>query len=59
MLDEEKKKGTIFDFNFDWDPDEDKLSQGVLDMTLEVLPVGPAETFQLKIDVPQGKKKEG
>jgi hypothetical protein len=28
-------------------------------MELEVLPVGPAETFQLKIDVPQRKKKEG
>lgn len=58
MLDEEKKKGTIYNFNFAWDPDEDKLAMGVLDMELEVLPVGPAETFQLKIDVPLRKKKE-
>jgi hypothetical protein len=59
MLEEEKKKGTIYNFAFSWDPDEDKLAMGVLDMELEVLPVGPAETFQLKIDVPQRKKKEG
>jgi hypothetical protein len=29
----------------------------VLDIDLEVLPVGPAETFQLKIDTPDFKKE--
>ena len=30
----------------------------VLDMGLEVLPVGPAETFNLKIDTPNFSKEE-
>ena len=59
MLEDEKKKGTIYHFNLDIDYDEDKLAQGVLDIELEVLPVGPAETFNLKIDVPEFGKKEG
>lgn len=60
MLEDEKKKGTIFSFNVDIDMDEDKFAMGVLDLNLEVLPVGPAETFNLKIEVPEfGKKKEG
>lgn len=58
FLEKEKAKGTIYSFNLDIDMDEDKFAQGVLDMNLEVLPVGPAETFQLKIDTPQGKKAE-
>ncbi len=59
MLEVEKKKGTIYHFNLDIDYDEDKLAQGVLDIELEVLPVGPAETFNLKIDVPEFGKKAG
>lgn len=60
FLEEEKKKGTIFKFSLDIDLDEDKLAQGVLDIALEVLPVGPAEVFNLKIDVPKfGGKKDG
>jgi hypothetical protein len=35
--------------------------QGICDITLSVMPTGPAETFVLKIDVPdfskQGKKE--
>jgi len=52
FLEKEKKKGTIFNFTLDVDRSEDKMAQGVLDMDLEVLPVGPAETFNLKIDTP-------
>jgi hypothetical protein len=37
---------------------EDKFAMGVLDMGLEVLPVGPAETFNLKIDTPNFSKEE-
>lgn len=59
FLEDELKKGTIYKYNMDIDMDEDKFAQGVLDIKLEVLPVGPAETFELKIDTPQGKKGEG
>ena len=53
FLEDEKKKGTIYNYSLDIDMDEDKFAQGVLDMGLEVLPVGPAETFNLKIDTPK------
>jgi hypothetical protein len=33
--------------------DEDKFAQGILNIDLEVLPVGPAETFNLSIDTPK------
>lgn len=52
FLEGEKKKGTIYGYNLDIDMDEDKFANGVLDISLEVLPVGPAETFLLKIDTP-------
>lgn len=53
FLEDEKKKGTIYNYSLDIDMDEDKFAQGVLDIGLEVLPVGPAETFNLKIDTPK------
>jgi type VI secretion system TssC-like protein len=53
FLEDEKKKGTIYNFSLDIDMDEDKFAMGVLDIGLEVLPVGPAETFNLKIDTPK------
>ena len=60
FLEDELKKGTIYKYSMDIDMDEDKFAQGVLDIKLEVLPVGPAETFELKIDTPEFKKgKEG
>jgi phage tail sheath protein FI len=59
FLEKEKEKGTLFNFDLDIDMDEDKFAQGVLDMKLEVLPVGPAETFQLKIDTPNFSKGGG
>ena len=59
FLRSEKQKGTIYDFNLDIDMAEDKFAMGVLDMGLEVLPVGPAETFNLKIDTPNFSKEEG
>lgn len=59
MLADEVKKGTIFKADLEIDMDEDKFAQGILDMRLEVLPVGPAETFELSIEVPKfGGKKE-
>jgi hypothetical protein len=61
FLEDEKKKGTIYNYSLDVDMDEDKFAMGVLDIGLEVLPVGPAETFNLKIDTPNFSrdKKEG
>jgi len=55
FLEKEKKKETIYSFDLTIDMDESKFANGVLDVELEVLPVGPAETFLLKIDTPQFK----
>ncbi len=52
FLDSEKRKGTIYNFDLDIDMDEAKFARGVLDINLEVVPVGPAEQFVLKIDTP-------
>ena len=57
FLDEEKKKGTILSYELDIDMSEDKFAMGELDMKLNVLPAGPAETFRLDIEVPEFKKK--
>jgi hypothetical protein len=58
MLNDEIKRNTIMRFELDIDMDEDKFAMGVLDMKLEVLPVGPAETFNLTIDVPEFNRKK-
>ena len=52
LVKEQKEKGTIAGFNLNIDMDAGKLAQGILDISLEVTPVGPAETFVLKIDTP-------
>jgi phage tail sheath protein FI len=57
FLEGEKKKGTIYSYDLNIDMDESKFAQGVLDISLEVLPVGPAETFLLKIDTPDFRPK--
>jgi hypothetical protein len=41
------------------DKDSNKRMQGICDILLEVMPPGPAETFVLKIDVPEFKKESG
>jgi hypothetical protein len=56
FLEKEKKaRGTIYDYTFEVDWDHNKFMQGKLDMKLEVMPVGPAETFQLDIETPKFK----
>jgi phage tail sheath protein FI len=57
FLESERKKGTIYRYDLDIDMDEDKFAMGQLDIRLEVLPVGPAETFHLRIDTPNFRKK--
>jgi hypothetical protein len=55
LLDEQKEQGTILDYKLDVDKDSQKRMQGICDVSLEVMPTGPAETFVLKIDVPEFK----
>jgi hypothetical protein len=58
LLDEQKEQGTILDYKLDVDKEAQKRMQGICDISLEVMPTGPAETFVLKIDVPEFSKGE-
>ncbi len=58
LLQEQVEQGTILGFKLDVDKDSNKMMQGICDITLEVMPTGPAETFVLKIDVPEFSKGE-
>ena len=53
LLDEQVEQGTILGYDLFVDKDSNKRMQGVCDITLSVMPTGPAETFVLKIDVPE------
>lgn len=55
LLDEQVAQGTILGYELDVDRDSNKRMQGICDITLSVMPTGPAETFVLKIDVPEFK----
>jgi Type VI secretion system, TssC, VipB len=55
LLDEQVQQGTILGFELNVDKDSNKRMQGICDITLSVMPTGPAETFILKIDVPEFK----
>lgn len=61
LLDEQVEQGTILGYDLFVDKDSNKRMQGICDITLSVMPTGPAETFVLKIDVPEFSKqaKEG
>jgi len=56
LLEEQLEQGTILGFDLFVDKDSNKRMQGICDITLNVMPTGPAETFVLKIDVPEFKK---
>ena len=58
LLDEQVEQGTILGFDLFVDKDSNKRMQGVCDITLSVMPTGPAETFVLKIDVPEFSRSE-
>lgn len=58
LLDEQVTQGTILSYDLFVDKDSNKRMQGVCDITLSVMPTGPAETFVLKIDVPEFSKPE-
>lgn len=55
MLNEQKAQGTILEYKLFVDKDHNKRMQGVCDIFMEVMPVGPAEVFRVKIDVPDFK----
>ena len=58
LLDEQVEQGTILGFDLFVDKDSNKRMQGICDITLNIMPTGPAETFVLKIDVPEFRKQE-
>jgi len=58
LLDEQVEQGTILGYDMFVDKDSNKRMQGICDITLNVMPTGPAETFVLKIDVPEFSKGE-
>lgn len=55
LMEEQKEKGTVLGYKLFVDKDSNKMMQGVCDLFLEVMPTGPAETFRLKLDVPEFK----
>lgn len=57
LLDEQVEQGTIIGYDLFVDKDSSKRMQGICDITLSVMPTGPAETFVLKIDVPDFNKQ--
>ncbi|MFZ0964832.1 MAG: hypothetical protein WAO35_28580 [Terriglobia bacterium] len=56
LLNEQVEQGTILKYDLSVDKDFNKRMQGICDITLEVMPTGPAEQFVLKLDVPEFKK---
>ncbi len=58
LLDEQVEQGSILGYDLFVDKDSNKRMQGICDITLSVMPTGPAETFVLKIDVPEFSKQE-
>jgi hypothetical protein len=58
LLDEQVEQGTILGYDLFVDKDSNKRMQGICDITLSVMPTGPAETFILKIDVPEFTRQE-
>jgi hypothetical protein len=55
LMEEQKEQGTIIEYKLFVDKDANKRMQGICDIYLEVMPTGPAETFRIKIDVPEFK----
>ena len=55
LMEEQKEQGTIVEYKLFVDKDANKRMQGICDIYLEVMPAGPAETFRIKIDVPDFK----
>lgn len=58
MLEEQLQQGTLLHYELSLDHDYNKRMQGICDIYMEVMPVGPAEIFRVKIDVPEFKPIE-
>jgi len=61
LLTEQVEQGTLLDFTLDVDKSFQKRMQGICDISVTITPTGPAETFVLRLDVPEFKPdtKEG
>jgi len=59
LLEQQVEQGTLLSYELFVDKDSNKRMQGICDITLTVMPTGPAETFVLKIDVPEFSKGGG
>src|SRR5947209_2337218 len=55
LMQEQVEQGTIIDFTLEIDKSSAKRQQGICDISLNITPTGPAETFVLKLDVPDFK----
>jgi hypothetical protein len=55
LLEEQVADGTILGYKLSVDMDSNKRMQGICDIEIEVMPTGPAETFVVKLDVPEFK----
>jgi hypothetical protein len=55
LMEEQKEQGTVIEYKLFVDKDANKRMQGICDIYMEVMPTGPAETFRIKIDVPEFK----
>jgi len=53
VLDEVEAEGAILGYKLTVDKDSMKRMQGICDISLEVMPTGPGETFVFSIDVPE------
>jgi Type VI secretion system, TssC, VipB len=55
LLTEQVEQGTLLDFTLDVDRSFQKRMQGICDISVTITPTGPAETFILRLDVPEFK----
>ncbi len=52
LLEDQVREGTLLGYELFVDKDSNKRMQGICDITMNVMPTGPGETFVLKIDTP-------
>lgn len=59
LLEEQVNQGTLLHYDLSIDRSANKLMQGICDIFMEVMPVGPAEVFRVKIEVPDFEDYSG
>jgi hypothetical protein len=58
LLDSQIEQGTIFEYRLFVDKDSNKRMQGICDVSLELMPMGPGEVYVLKLDIPEFSKRD-